>query len=148
MSSASWHELGVHVFPLATRDLGNGRTIIIRSNAMTQCVKKEEETTINTLAVTHRKLGDGDTDDLCAICKQWCTKRASCSNRYHLAFGVWLNGAPHELEHLKPSEDGAHFVRLPVCDACQSEYAGIDSGETALIAGSWFKIDSLIRAND
>lgn len=98
--------------------------------------------------VAHRGGGAEDTDDICLWCREWCTTKSICSNRYNDIQGEWIDPPPTNDPRLLPDEHGIAVV--PICDQCVSLYE-LDETElsaTILVMGRRFSFDGMHRVND
>ena len=99
---------------------------------------------------------DGETDDVCRFCFEWCTTRGS---RYHLIQGDFVGTAPLSYERDNLEYDYPDTV--PICDGCYKsldlpkyvpKMDGLATGDkdTPLmrVLGCYFRVETLIRTND
>lgn len=89
-------------------------------------------------------------DDVCRICDKSCAEKSSCSSRYHVAEGEWLDPKPDGyVGHWVPlSQVGDYGTTIAYCDECCDKHGGIDVDSVVLVRGARFLIRDTQRYND
>lgn len=105
-----------------------------------------------------RDLGNGDWDEVCRVCFEWCTENSCCNIRYNTVQGRYV-GSRHPEMGQRPvvtdtSDPSDTVDTFPICDRCYEEtrvndYQGGPLGDYYFsVLGCDFDVDCDFRMND